>query len=299
MTLTLFTPSYNRAYTLPRLYHSLTQQTHKDFEWLIIDDGSTDQTENIVRQFMNEKQIDIRYYKQPNGGKHRAINRAISLARGEWFFIVDSDDYLPPSSVQTAMEYARQISGKTDFAGIAGTRCYPNGERIGGNASYEVLDTDPISLRERHCINGDMAEVFRTDILRQYPFPEYEGEKFMSEGVIWNTIALKYKLRYFNHSIYTCDYLQDGLTQNIRKHCRQSPCGSMLFTAGRMGNKRYRLSSRLKSAINYWRHTIHYRGSRKGVFRPTWWSYLLYPLAFCLYRADLWKEHRKEEKPAP
>lgn len=114
--ITVFTPSYNRAYCLPRLYISLKTQTYIDFEWLIIDDGSFDDTEQLVREWLQTPMSFIRYYKQENGGKHRAINRAVALAKGDLFFIVDSDDYLPSDSLKQLSYYYEQIKENLNSA---------------------------------------------------------------------------------------------------------------------------------------------------------------------------------------
>lgn len=285
--ITVFTPTYNRAYILPQLYKSLIQQTYTNFEWLLIDDGSNDTTQQLVEGWIKENRITIRYFKQHNGGKHRAINRGTEAARGELFFIVDSDDRLPPNSLALIDHYARQIEDKQDFAGVCGLKCYPDGKRVGGDFNYDILDTDPVSFREKYRIKGDMAEVWRTEILRKYPFPEFEGEKFLSEGVVWSRIAQKYKLRYFNRNIYTCDYLQDGLTRHIRRHHRQSPCGTMLLYTSIMQDPRYGFWSRLKAAVNYWRYTVTNKGRRPAGLRPPNWAYLFYPLGWYFYRKDI------------
>lgn len=284
--LTIFTPTYNRAYILPKLYDSLVIQENKDFEWLVVDDGSSDGTEDLMQKIIRDNKLNIRYYKQNNGGKHRAINYGVQLAKGDWFFIVDSDDYLPPDSINATARYICQVEKESQYAGVAGSRCYPDGSKVGGEVEYDILDTDSVAFRERYMIKGDMAEVWRTSLLKEYPFPEFEGERFITEAIVWNEIAKKYKLRYFNHNIYVCEYLLDGLTKNIRRHHRKSACGSMLTYSSVMSDKRFRLVTRLKSGINYWRYTINYKLDRSGKFAPVWWSYLLYPLGLFFYLKD-------------
>ena len=285
--ITVFTPTYNRAYSLPRLYESLQKQTFKDFEWLIVDDGSTDNTVDMVTGWSKEGKLTIRYIQMTNGGKHRAINKGVALAKGKLFFIVDSDDWLPDDSLYWIHHYYEEIKNDVQFAGVAASRAYPNGKKIGGVVSYQILDTDYVSFRERYKITGDMAEAWRTDVLRQYPFPEFEGEKFLTEAVVWDEIAKKYKLRYFNKEIYTCEYLPDGLTKNIRAHHRNSPRGTMLFYSRQMVDNRLRWISRVKAAANYWRYTLNYKGKRSPL--PIW-VYLFIPLGFVAYKIDLSKE---------
>lgn len=285
--ITVFTPTYNRAYSLPRLYESLQKQTFQDFEWLIVDDGSTDNTVDMVTGWSKEGKLTIRYIQMTNGGKHRAINKGVALAKGKLFFIVDSDDWLPDDSLYWIHHYYEEIKNDVQFAGVAASRAYPNGEKIGGAVSYQILDTDYVSFRERYNIKGDMAEVWCTEVLRQYPFPEFEGEKFLTEAVVWDEIAKKYKLRYFNKEIYTCEYLPDGLTKNIRAHHRNSPRGTMLFYSRQMVDNRLRWISRVKAAANYWRYTLNYKGKRSPL--PIW-AYLFISLGFVAYKIDLSKE---------
>lgn len=284
--ITVFTPTYNRAYSLPRLYASLQTQKLRDFEWIIVDDGSTDNTADVVKVWVEEKSMPIHYVKTENGGKHRAINKGVKMATGKLFFIVDSDDWLPDDSLYWIDFYYQQVANNVEFAGVAGSKCYPDGNKVGGNVSYDILNADAVSYRERYRIKGDMAEVWRTIVLRQYPFPEFEGEKFLTEAVVWDQISLKYKLRYFNKNIYTCEYLPDGLTKNIRAHHRNSPRGTMLFYSRQMEDRRLRIISRIKAAINYWRYTVNYRGTRTKI--PLW-GYLFYLVGWFFFLIDMRK----------
>ena len=212
---TVFTPTYNRAYTLPKLWESLKRQTVFDFEWLIVDDGSIDHTEELVLQWISEENpFEIRYYRKENGGKHRAINFALSRAKGELFFIVDSDDCLPDTAIKTILQMRNTLPVQSveQYAGIAGCKGYFSGQMVGTTFAGETLDCTSIE-RAKHGIEGDKAEVFFTEVLCRYPFPEFEGEKFVTEATVWDRMALDgYLLRYFNKVIYLCEYLEDGLT---------------------------------------------------------------------------------------
>lgn len=249
---TIFTPSYNRAYILPKLYESLCIQTSKDFEWLIVDDGSIDNTENIIQDYIKDQKIKIRYFKQINGGKHRAINRGLKEAKGNLFFIVDSDDWLTSNAVDWILKTAKEIMHDNRFAGISGTRIFPNGHKIGGDDDFGIIDANAIEIRTKHFVAGDLAEIFKTEILRKYPFPEFDGEKFCPEALIWNRIAKKYKLRYVNCGIYVCEYLSDGLTASIIKQRRNSPIASMTYYS-EFYNSVIPLRIKLRSAINFHR----------------------------------------------
>ncbi len=216
--ITVFTATYNRVNLLPKLYKSLKNQTNKHFEWLIVDDDSTDSTEKLVNRWINEEKcFEIRYIKQNHGGKHRALNKGFFEAKGEYFFIVDSDDYLLNDAIETIYSWIEQIDKSNErLAGISGLRVYENGEINGGVPKVNSngwIDADCFS-REKYNLGGYKAEVFRTDILRTHLFPEFEGEFFVTEDVCWNSIYKdKYKLRWFNKAIYVCEYLEDGLTR--------------------------------------------------------------------------------------
>lgn len=295
--ITVFTPTYNRAYSLPKLYKSLVAQPYTSFEWLIVDDGSTDNTEQLVGQWLQEKRVDIRYYKQPNGGKHRATNKAVSLAKGELFFFVDSDDYITKDSLTLIDRYYEQVRADKNFAGVAAYKAYPNGQRVAEGVAYDVIDTDVVSFFQE--MKGDMTEIWRTEVLKAFPFPEFPGEKFVTEAVVWNEIAKKYKLRYFNANIYVCEYLDDGLSNNLRKHHRQSPQGTMLYYSNLVRDSRFGLRRHIIDAINFWRYLIPYKGRKTKL---PWWCYMLKPLGFLFYLLDLLHErnshvnHREVKK---
>lgn len=250
--ITVFTPTYNRAYIIGKLYKSLCNQFCKDFEWLIVDDGSTDDTEVLVDSFIAENKINIRYVKQLNGGKHRAINRGVQLAKGELFFIVDSDDQLPCESIQSVLTYYLQIKNDNSFAGVSGLRYFFSGKRIGGEVSFSVVDCSFVEFRDIYKVKGDLAEVYRTNILQQYPFPEIIGENFCPEAIVWYRIAQKYRVRFFNEKIYLCDYLPDGLTNKITKLRMKNPVSSVL-TYAEMYKMNKSFGRKARFSINFWR----------------------------------------------
>lgn len=233
MRFTVFTPCYNRAYIIKNLYNSLQRQTFRDFEWLVIDDGSTDGTNQLFEKILSENPFfPIRYIKTENGGKHRAINRGVLEAEGELFFIVDSDDYLTDDALSIADRVERSIptADKQSFAGICGQKGKTYEHGVG--STYSGNDFLDITMLERpqYNITGDKAEIFYTDILRKYPFPEFEGENFVTECVVWDQIAYDgFKLRFFNDIIYICDYLPDGLTAKGKKLFRENPKGHGLY----------------------------------------------------------------------
>lgn len=227
---TVFTPLYNRAYIVERLYTSLKSQTVKDFEWLVIDDGSTDNAQEKFDVWKNQDNgFEIRYIRCENGGKHRAINKGVPLAKGELFFIVDSDDCLPENSIKNIIDIEKTIEDKLKFAGIAGIKRTFDNNLIGTTFKGKYVDATSLE-RDKFGISGDKSEVFYTDILKKYPFPEFEGEKFVTEDVVWSRIAADgYKIRWTNEDIYICEYLDDGLTSKGREIYINSPLGYALY----------------------------------------------------------------------
>ncbi|NJM78917.1 MAG: glycosyltransferase family 2 protein [Flavobacterium sp.] len=287
MLLTIFTPSYNRAYRLNNLYQSLLQQNFHDFEWLIVDDGSIDETEKLVSNFQKENKIEINYYKQDNKGKHIAINKGVSLAKGDLFFIVDSDDRLPDNTLEVIHRKYETIKSNINLVGVAGRKAYFNKKIVGSEKPFNDLITDGLSIRFKNKIQGDLAEVFKTKILKQFPFPEIPNEKFCPEALVWNRIAQKYKLLYFNESIYECEYLEDGLTAKITKIRMRSPIASML-TYSELASYAIPFLGKAKATANYWRFSFHSKLSFLNKLKKVSLliSIIAFPLGCLMYLKD-------------
>ncbi len=240
-------------------------QSFLDFEWIIVDDGSTDNTEEMVNRIIERHgKFPIRYIKTVNGGKHRAINRGVQEARGELFFIVDSDDYLLSEALEKINEVEQSIpcEEKKRFAGVCGLKGFSENKVVGSTFEGKYLDINTLE-RESHGIHGDKAEVFYTDIIKQYPFPEFENEKFLTECVVWDKIASDgYKMRFFNEIIYICNYLEDGLSAKYDRLLRDNP----------IGYGRY-LSQRIKygkiTGINKWNKYLEYYYNNRNKFSFT------------------------------
>lgn len=227
---TIFTPTYNRAREIENLYNSLKSQESKNFEWLVVDDGSTDNTEEKIKKFINSKNdFPIRYIKQSNGGKHRAINKGLDYANGIVFFIVDSDDTIKQNAVAMLEYYVKSVSGSTEkFAGVAGLKADKFDNVIGERPQEEYIDCSNLERYEKNLL-GDKAEAYFTEVLKRYKFPEFEGETFLTECVVWHKIAYDgYKIRWFNKVIYTCEYQEDGLTKNLKELNRKNNKGYLL-----------------------------------------------------------------------
>lgn len=232
MTVTVFTPTYNRGYIIDKLYKSLLEQTDKDFEWIVVDDGSTDNTKEYFDMIIGRDNLfEIKYVRQENGGKHRAVNRGVELANGKVFFIVDSDDYLTSDAIEKIKGWCDSLDDVHKYAGVSGLRGYSAEQVIGGGGKEDdsYIDAKNTQRRELNLL-GDKAEAYFTDVLRKYPFPEFDGEKFVTEETVWNAIAKDgYYLRWFNSIIYICEYLDDGLTKSGVAKYVNNPQGTLYW----------------------------------------------------------------------
>lgn len=250
---TVFTPTYNRAYCLESLYQSLKKQTLKDFEWLVIDDGSKDNTEKLFEKWQKEKNdFKINYIRVNNGGKQRAINQALDYAKGKMFFIVDSDDYLADNAIEQLAYFESTIANDNFFAGVSGLRGYPNGKIIGSCAKKKYIDCLNTNRNLYHLL-GDKAECYYTDLLKRYKFPDVKDEKFVSENVVWNQIGFDgYKIRWFSDIIYVCEYLEDGLTNQGITLYKNNPVGYLLYIRNTLQYTHVSLLERLSNYYGYY-----------------------------------------------
>ena len=226
--ITIITPTYNRADNLVKLYQSLMNQTEQDFIWYISDDGSNDATESYVAEWTKSATFPIRYLKKDNGGKHTAINAAMPQIETPLSIIVDSDDWLLKDAIAIVHEAFKTYGDDKKLCGFAYLRQKEQGEYL----TNKLVPVD--GMRETYCecrlgrdIRGDMAEVWFTRCLKEYPFPEFPGEKFISEDTVWIKMAQKYDLIFYNKAICEGEYLNDGLTSNRREHNKKSPKGCM------------------------------------------------------------------------
>lgn len=226
---TVFTPTYNRAYILENLYRSLQRQTCMEFEWLIVDDGSSDGTEVLVDGWQRESNpFPIRYTKKDNGGKCRAINLGLQMAKGELFFTVDSDDYLTDDAIEKVIRWEGELPRDGSFCGFAGNLGTsptetPNTPLPGGQYDGNAFD-------RYGAADGERASIFYTQIHRKYLYPEFPGETFIIESVPWNRMAHDgYKMRFFDDIIWVYAYQEDGLTNQGYRLFLDNPQGAGLF----------------------------------------------------------------------
>lgn len=286
-SITIITPTYNRAGLLPRLYDSLVRQTNRDFEWLVIDDGSSDGTEELITQYCRENKVRINYERQDNGGKHTALNRGIARIQSELTFIVDSDDYLPDDAVEIILCYHQKYRNTEGLCGYSFLRCHGDGSV---NTAYFPKNEQIATYLETRIngnIGGDKAEVFYTDILRKYPFQVFEGEKYMPEDAVWMQMSGPYKMVHINRNVYICDYLEGGLTRTGRKMKIYSPQGMVLRSRIYLQNKDTCLKVKIKMMMLYiiYGHFAKYNYQKlyKEAGNKLLW-YILYIPSYLIYR---------------
>ena len=229
MKFTVFTPTFNRKELLEKLYKSLQKQTFKDFEWLIVDDGSTDGTKEKVEEFLSEKKLEIKYYFKENGGKQRAYNFATEKANGELFICLDSDDEYVENGLEIILKYWKKYEKNVDIAGMGYLSTYPNREIIGSSFPEKEMISTQFEIYNKYGVKGDKGLMFRTEIIKKYKFPVFEDEKFITEAVVYNRICEKYKMVYVNKKIEIKEYQEDGLTAKYNNLLLRNPKGQALY----------------------------------------------------------------------
>ncbi len=262
MKITVFTPTYNRAYIIENLYRSLQRQTFRDFEWLIVDDGSSDNTEELINGWINENDFPVVYFKQPNGGKCSAINKGLDLAKGELFFTVDSDDYLTDDALEKIVSWEACLEDKERYCGIMANRGSSYGKTpntlltniYGENCEYiDEYAFVRYSEYTTNALDGEKADVWYTDLHRKYKYPVFDGENFLTEAVVWNRMAHDgYKIRFFDDVIWICEYLDDGLTKAGSEIFLKNPQGHGLCLREKAEFLNYSIKNKMKMWYTYY-----------------------------------------------
>lgn len=222
-SLCIFTPTYNRAYTLERLYNSLVAQTSQDFYWLIVDDGSTDKTEELVSTFIEKKEIPIVYARQENGGKQRAHNYGVELCESPLFICVDSDDWMPTDAVESLLSRWERVKDNPSVAGVIALCGSDPNTPLGTPMLAEGFSTQIDLYRHGH--KGDTALMHRIELLRRFPFEVHPQEKFIAETFVYGQIDRQWTMAVLDKVVIVREYLEDGYTHNVRRISRENPYG--------------------------------------------------------------------------
>ncbi|MFL9834770.1 glycosyltransferase family A protein [Chryseobacterium terrae] len=250
--LTIFTPTFNRAYILPQLFDSLLAQTSKNFEWLIIDDGSSDNTKELIEDFKNKADFKIAYIYQENQGKHVAINTALNHIKTAYFATVDSDDFVQKNGIEIIEKKIISIGKEEKIIGIASPINILN-NKVLNKKSFDnniVLTTN--ELKFKYGYDGELTLIFKTDLAKKFEYPVFKGEKFMLESLVFDRMDIDYKFLYINDSVVNAEYREDGLTAQGKKLMLNSPKGAALAYQQKMNNSKIPLNHRKIFAKNYW-----------------------------------------------
>lgn len=251
-TLTVFTPTYNRAYILNQCYESLVRQSCKDFIWLIIDDGSTDNTKELVEEWMkNDNKFEIRYHYKKNGGMHTGHNAAYELIDTKLNVCIDSDDFMPDNAVELIVNFWNKY-GSDKYSGIVALDVYKNGEVIGCKLPNKKSTT--LSGFYDNGGQGDKKLIYRTEVINKYPsYPEFKGEKFVPLDYKYLLADQDYELLIMNEAVCVVEYMEDGSSKNMFRQYYKNPRG---FSFMRKVHMVYD-----KKFINKFKNCIHYVSS--------------------------------------
>jgi glycosyltransferase involved in cell wall biosynthesis len=255
---TVLTPTYNRAATLRRLYESLCRQTFRDFEWLVIDDGSTDNTSELLAAWARTAPFAMRWETKPNGGKHTALNLGYQLVETRFTAMMDSDDWYTDDGLAVLMNHWASVPAdeRDEFASVEGRTMSPDGTPVTSRFPSDVFDSDTLTIRVIHDVSGDTMGIHRTEILAVHPFPDHEG--YVTEGLVWNRIAARYKTRFVNEFVAYKEYQSGGISDWTAAKVISAAKGfqqaneELLSTPVRLPFKH-----RLKAYVNFVRFSCH------------------------------------------
>jgi len=288
--LTVFTPAFNRAYCIHQLYESLLRQTNKDFIWLVVDDGSSDKTKELINKWKKEKKIDIQYIYQENQGMHGAHNTAYTNIITELNVCIDSDDFMTDNAVELIIDKWKSIKDKTDVAGIVGLDIDKKGNIIGSKIPDNVKYSTLYDIYNVHKTKGDKKLVLRTEIAKKYPkYPLFENERFVPLDTLYLMIDKDYKLACLNEALCIVEYLADGSSLNIFKQYRSNPKGFRYARTIELSNEK-RFNIQVKKVLHYISSTLFIKDFRFLDNNPKKiLTILLLPLGFLFHLYILFK----------
>lgn len=248
--LTIFTPTYNRAYCLHNCYESLKRQTCKDFVWLIIDDGSSDHTKELVSSWIAENSIEIRYHWQQNQGMHGAHNTAYEIIDTELNVCIDSDDYMPDSAVEKILSFWGKY-GSDEVSGMIGLDSYTDGRIIGSKLPENLKHSTLFDLYNEHGVTGDKKLVYRTELTRKYPYPVFKNEKYVGLAYKYYMLDRQYEMLLMNEILCCVEYLPDGSSMNMLNQYMRNPKGFAFYRKELMKLPFVNRSFKYRQAIHY------------------------------------------------
>lgn len=254
----IITATYNREHILPRLYESLCNQKFVSFEWIIVDDGSSDRTIELVAQWQAKSNFTIKLLAQKNSGKHRAINAGVAIAESKWSAIIDSDDWISNNCLSRVRELIDQhdLDLRDDVAALILLSSYSDGTPLGSPFPADVSFGRNYLFYDKFQISGDKFDFYKTSVLKHFKFPEIPHERFISEGIVWNRINEKYLSCFVNESHQFVEYQSDGLTSNSFINRSKSPIGACLYYKEAVARP-VSVRAKIRHISNYFRFALH------------------------------------------
>lgn len=250
-SLTVFTPTYNRAEYLKKCYDSLVKQTSTDFVWQVVDDGSDDGTKELIESYIKEQRIHIEYHWKENGGKASAINYSLDTSDTPFWLCLDSDDYLFEEAVETIIAECQDINDEPDVCGLFAVRSDKFGNPMKNvDVPSDIQYATQLDIRYKYRVLPEYVQVYKTAVISQYRFPLFEGERFVTESWMQDQIDCEYVFKIIHKPLMVCEYLPDGLTKNYYRLIRNNPRGFLLFYKQRVELCRL-LKPKIVAAIMY------------------------------------------------
>ncbi|MDM5222781.1 glycosyltransferase family 2 protein [Peribacillus sp. NJ11] len=282
-TLTVFTPTYNRAFCLEKCYLSLLRQDNEDFIWLIIDDGSTDNTKELVNQWKQERKIDIKYHWQENQGMHGAHNTAYKLIETELNVCIDSDDYMADGAVEKILSFWKKY-GNENVSGIAALDATIEHQIIGSTFPEKLNSATLFDLYNKYGVTGDKKLVYRTELTKLYPYPIFQDEKYVGLAYKYYMLDKQYEMLLMNEVLCHVEYLPDGSSLNMYNQYLKNPKGFSFYRKELMklpfGGKVFKY----KQAIHYVSSNLLMKNPKLFIETPKKaLTVLAFPLGFLLY----------------
>lgn len=292
LLVTVITPTYNRAHTLRGCYDSLLRQTNQQFEWVIVDDGSTDNTSTLVADLQAEARLTMQYQQKANGGKHTAVNMAMDMGHGELMLILDSDDQLTPDAIETIIQHWTRYRSSRNIVGMCFLKGYQDGSCIGNEFPTNPFISTYVEVRRNLNIRGDKLDTYRLDAMRNLHYPVVPNERFMNSDILYQKLSDDYQTVHINKILYLADYLPDGLTKAGRKHRIRNPRGMMMDSEVMFGLKKQQLTLKykIKYAMLYVCYAFFAGVSPKGILTQApnrFWITVCFLPGYLLYR--YWK----------
>ena len=248
--LTVFTPAYNRAYTLHKCYESLKRQTNKNFKWLIVDDGSTDNTKELVMKWKNESDFEIKYIYKKNGGMHTAHNIAYENIDTELNVCIDSDDYLTDDAVEIITSEWKKVRNE-NLAGLGALNVFEDGKVIGTKFPDNLKSSKYFDIYNKHGVKGDKKFIYRTELTRDFPYPEFEGEKYVGLDYKYKKLDEKYEVALVNKVVCVVEYMEDGSSKNMLRQYRYNPKGWCFFRLENLKIPNTSIKYKFKESVHY------------------------------------------------